>query len=172
MAKEFLPDPKAPVVKKSRGFPAKIPKAKTEEPAPDKTRTEINNRNRNFGKAIEREVAKRTGGERTPGSGAIKNSVKNLEGDVRIRDAENKRDIIVVECKGSSGLTTKGEKTFTLKKTVLDQMVKEAELTGCIGAVYLHFLQNEYTEDYCIIKSRHFYDLVNLARVGALYVNG
>lgn len=171
MAKEFIPDPKPLSTKKVKGAPS--PK-KEEAPTvvvADKTRTEINSRNRNFGKAVERAVAKKTGGTRTPGSGAIKNSVLNLEGDVRIRDSENKKDIIIVECKGSSGLTTKGDKTYTLKKSVLHQMIKEAELTGSIGVLYLHFLNEDYTEDYCIIKSNHFYDLVRLARIGATHDN-
>lgn len=157
------PDPKPEGGKKK----PKSSSAKSATKPAEKARAEINNRNRNFGKSIEREVAKRTGGERTPGSGAIKNSVKNLEGDVRVRDADNRRDIIVIECKGSSGLTPSGDKSFTLKKSVLEQMVNEAEIVGAIGALFIHWKHEEYDTDFVVIRSDHFYRLVELARKGA-----
>lgn len=148
----------------------KSKKAKAGEeakPTANPTRAEINNSNRNYGKSAERAVAKRTGGERTPGSGAIKNSVKQLEGDVRVRDSNNKRDAFVIECKTCSTLTPQGDHTFTLKRSVLDQMVDEADLSGAIGLVYLKWKGEKFDDDYVIFKAAHFYRFLEWAKVGA-----
>lgn len=136
-----------------------------------RSRADINNTNRQRGKTLEREVAKRTGGERTPGSGAIKNSVKNLEGDVRVRDADNRRDALVIECKSCSTLSPDGDHTFTLKRNVLEQATKEADLIGAIGLVYLHWVGANYNDDYVIFKAEHFYRWLDLARTGAAMEN-
>src|SRR4051812_31607432 len=114
MAKEFTPDPKpAPKTKKSSFSSKKLNKPMTTEEETDKpTRTEINARNRNFGKSVERSVAKLTGGDRVPASGAIKTSNLDLTGDVQVKDAAG-RPLIKIESKGTSALTPSGDKTFT-----------------------------------------------------------
>lgn len=142
-------------------------KPKKSSPGADKTRAEINNNNRNYGKSAERAVAKKTGGERTPGSGAIKNSVKQLEGDVRVRDAEGKRDVLVIECKTCATLTPQGDHTFTLKRSVLDQMVKEADIGGAVGLLYLKWKGAQFDDDYVIFKASHFYRFIEWAKAGA-----
>lgn len=167
----ITPDLKPVKVKKERWgakkpAAAKEPKLPTEE-VEKPTRTEINAQNRQFGKSVERQIAKIVGGVRTPGSGAIKNSILNLEGDIRVRDAGGKRDLAVLECKGTSGITPKGDKTFTLKKSVLDQAHREADLVKAIGAVWLHWKQGEYMDDYIIMRSSHFTRLLDYAKTGA-----
>lgn len=170
MAKDFLPDPKGePKKKKSGGSKAPSKAIQPRTNTPD--RTEQNRLNRNFGKATERAVAKRTGGHRTPGSGAIKGSVHQLEGDVQVRDADERRTILVIECKGCGTLTPRGEHSFTLPKKVLDQMVGEAEAQGAIGCVYLHWKGEKFEDDYVIFKSEHFFRLMELARLGASMEN-
>lgn len=141
------------------------------------TRKEQNNRNRNFGKDVERQVAKKTGGERTPGSGAFKFSNRNLTGDVQVND-ELGRGLCKIECKGVSIINAKGEKTFTLKKSVLDQAFQEADKQGEIGVVWIHFLNNNYDDDFVafvdeqgdayVTRSRHFVRLLDLAKLGAV----
>jgi hypothetical protein len=140
-------------------------------------RTQQNKRNRNYGKDVERSVAKKVGGERTPGSGAFKFSNRNLTGDVQVNDALG-RGLCKIECKGVSVISAKGEKTFTLKKSVLDQAFKEADVQGEIGVVWIHFLNNNYDEDFVafmdekgdayMIRSRHFVRLLDLAKLGAV----
>jgi hypothetical protein len=125
-----------------------------------------NNRNRNFGKAVERKVADLTGGHRTPMSGAIKHSNWNLTGDVEVKDASG-RDFLKIECKGTSTITPKGDKTFSLKKSVLDQAVKEAEDVGEIGVLYVHWANANYEhDDYVILKNAHFLRFLELAKIG------
>ena len=157
MSQYFNPVPKPESTKK---------KSKA-NPKADRSRAEINNANRQYGKRAEREVAKRTGGERTPGSGAIKNSNKQLEGDVRVRDAKNKRDAFVIECKTCATLTPAGDHSFTLKKSVLDQMVKEADMGGAVGLLYLKWKGAQFEDDYVIFKASHFYRFLDWAKVGA-----
>jgi hypothetical protein len=140
-------------------------------------RTQQNKRNRNYGKDVERSVAKKVGGERTPGSGAFKFSNRNLTGDVQVNDALG-RGLCKIECKGVSVISAKGEKTFTLKKSVLDQAFKEADVQGESGVVWIHFLNNNYDEDFVafmdekgdayMIRSRHFVRLLDLAKLGAV----
>lgn len=141
--------------------------ARTNLPDSPRDRTEQNRVNRGFGKSIEREVAKLTGGSRVPGSGAFKQSVHNLTGDVEIFDDQG-RVIMRVECKGTSAITPKGDKSFVLKKSVLDQAKKEAEATNVVGVVWVHWRDAEYKkDDYVIIPSAHFLQLVDWARTGA-----
>ena len=121
---------------------------------------------RDFGKRVEREVARRTGGERMPMSGAIKTSVRGLEGDVRVRDSTGQRDVFVIECKGAGQITPRGERTYVLKKSVLDQMVAEAERSGAIGLVYLHWKGNDFSDDYVIFRSEHFFRFLEAAKRG------
>ncbi len=125
-----------------------------------------NEMNRNFGKNVERAVAKITGGGRTPGSGAIKNSVLGLEGDVQVFYKDSRELLTLIECKGSSTITPAGDKTFTLKKSVLDQAKKEAEGLRAVAAVWVHWKSANYeTEDYVILPSQAFVQLLDLARM-------
>ncbi len=143
-------------------------------------RAAINNQNRRRGKEYERAVAKLVGGERTPGSGAFKNSNRNLTGDVQVNDALG-RGLCKIECKGVATISPKGAKTFTLKKTVLDQAFQEAKLQGEIGVVWIHFHGEDYLNDYVIltgdedkkemhgiIPARMFVDLLEKAKLGAV----
>lgn len=133
-----------------------------------RTRTEINNTNRKYGRSVEQQVAKLTGGERTPGSGAIKNSVKNLEGDVRIQIPDTNRDFVVIECKATSTITPSGDRSYTLKKSVLDQMMREAEISSnTVGLVFLKWKNLPYTDDFVIFSSRHFFRFLEWAKEGA-----
>lgn len=129
--------------------------------AVDAKRQRQNNINRNFGKSIERNVAKLTGGERVPMSGAIKNSVHNLEGDVQVRSPDGKKVLSLIECKGTSGITPKGEKVFSLQKKFLDQMKKEGRAMHALPVLWLHWREANYTEDdYVIIPSKDFLELL------------
>lgn len=142
------------------------------------TRKEQNERNRRFGKDVERQVAKHVGGERTPGSGAFKFSNRNLTGDVQVNDAMG-RGLCKIECKGVSIISAKGEKTFTLKKSVLDQAFQEADKQGELGVVWIHWLNGSYDNDDFVammddggdaylFRSRHFKRLIELAKLGAV----
>ena len=141
-------------------------------------RKEINERNRNFGKAVERNVAKLVGGERTPGSGAFKQSNRNLTGDVEVRDNAG-NGLAKIECKGVSVLTPSGEKQFALKKSVLDQTFKEARAVNEIPVLWIHWLDNQYIEDHAVIPgdpekgeahalipARYLVELIRLAQIG------
>lgn len=134
-------------------------------------RQKINNRNRNFGKAVERKVAELTGGDRVVASGAIKNSVWNLLGDVQVRKPDSVEVLALIECKGTSGITPKGDKTFTLKKSVLDQAKTEAEQLKAISVVWLHWLNASYeSDDYAIIPADSFLKLLELAKQAGLII--
>lgn len=161
----IFPAPK-PQSTKKKGGTKKAP-TKTTSPPLNRTRQEINATNRQRGKSAERQVAKRTGGSTTPLSGAIKNSVKGLEGDVRVRDESNSRDFLVIECKSASQLTPKGDKSFTVHQKVVRQMIDEAEKGGCLGTLYIHWVNGGFDEDLVMFKSSHFFELVRLARIGA-----
>src|SRR5688572_18171955 len=110
-----------------------------------------NNRNRNFGKSVERAVADLTGGARVPASGAIKTSTWGLVGDVQVKYDEGNQVLTLIECKGTSGITPKGGKTYTLKKDVLDQATKEAESLNAMGVVWVHWKNSNYTNDDYVI---------------------
>jgi hypothetical protein len=129
--------------------------------AVDEKRQRQNNINRNFGKAVERNVAKLTEGSRVPMSGAIKNSVHNLEGDVQVRSPDGKRVLALIECKGTAGISPKGDKVFSLKKSVLDQMKKEGRLQHALPATWIHWKDANYTQDdYVIIPAEDFLKLL------------
>lgn len=141
-------------------------------------RKEINARNRQFGKSVERNVAKLVGGERTPGSGAFKLSNRNLTGDVEVRDNAG-NPIAKFECKGVSTITPKGDKTFTLKKSVIDQTFKEAHVAHEIPVLWIHWFENNYIDDHVIIPgdkergeanallpARYLVELLRLAQIG------
>lgn len=126
----------------------------------DKRRRQ-NNINRNFGKSIERNVANLTGGDRVPMSGAIKNSVHNLEGDVQVRAPDGKKVLALIECKGTSGVTPKGDKIFSLQKKFLDQIKKEGRTMRALPVLWLHWRDANYAEDdYVIIPSKDFLELL------------
>jgi len=138
----------------------------------EEKRRRINNTNRARGKATEREVAKRMDGIVVPLSGAVKNSVMNLEGDVQIRDLENKDTLFVIECKNSSTLTPKGDRSFTLKRSVVEQAFDEAEIQHAIGILRIHWHALKYDDDIAIVKVGGPYgleEIVRLARLGKKY---
>lgn len=141
-------------------------------------RKEINARNRQFGKSVERNVAKLVGGERTPGSGAFKLSNRNLTGDVEVRDNAG-NGLAKFECKGVSVITPSGDKTFTMKKSVLDQAFSEAHAAHEIPIVFIHWFENDYLNDHAIvpgdaakreshglIPARYLVELIRLAQIG------
>lgn len=130
-------------------------------------RKAINKKNRDVGKRHEREIAKRTGGERVPMSGAIKNSVHHLEGDVKVRDSENKFDVVFIECKASAKIDVKGRKQLTMKLEDLQQMIQEAKISGCVGLISYHWVNNDYENDFIMCESSEFFRLIELARIGA-----
>lgn len=141
------------------------------------SRKEINQRNREFGKSIERNVAKLLEGERTPGSGAFKFSNRNLTGDVEVKDRGG-RDFLKVECKGTSVITPSGKRTYTLQKDVIDQTLSEAVAAGELPMLWIHWESAEYgLEDHVIVPGKegeaHWLipssmavELVRLARIG------
>lgn len=132
-----------------------------------RTRKQVNARNRRAGKAAEKKVAELTGGSRTPMSGAIKNSNWNLTGDVQVKDKAN-RGLMKIEVKTTSTITPAGDKTFTLKKSVLDQAIREADDAKEIGAVFIHWMNGSYEQDdYVILSSEHFLRLLELAKIGS-----
>jgi len=146
--------------------------------APDEAKAEAtrrSKRNRGFGKAVENAVATMYNGDVVPASGAIKTSVWNLLGDVQIRadKALDNQPFVVVECKGTSGITPAGDKTFTMKRSVVDQMVREAKSMKApgggrvIGALYVHWKNANYqTDDYVLLSSDDFGYLLDLAKTG------
>lgn len=131
-------------------------------------RRRINNTNRTRGKATEREVAKRMGGNVVPLSGAVKNSVMNLEGDVQIRDLRGKDVLFLIECKNTSKITTTGDRSFTVRKSVVEQAIDEAELQGAIGMVRVHWHALKYEDDICIMRMGGPYGAEELVRLAVL----
>lgn len=160
----FRPVPKPLGTKKkskSKGKATDKPNKSVDMDAVNEKRKRQNNINRNFGKSIERNVANVTGGVRVPMSGAIKNSVHNLEGDVQVRSPDNKKVLSLIECKGTSGINPKGEKVFNLQKKVLDQMKKEGQTQHALPVLWIHWRDANYTEDdYVIIPSKDFLQLL------------
>jgi len=76
---------------------------------------------------------------------------------------------LYVECKGTGALSPSGEHTFTLKRSVLDQMVRESTEQRQIGVLWLHWKHGNYLQDdYAIIESHHLAELVRLAKLGAV----
>lgn len=143
-----------------------------------RSRTEINARNREFGKSIERNVSKLwDDANRIPGSGAFKTSNLNLKGDVSVKDQGGRR-FVKIECKGSSVITPKGRRTFTLEKDVIDQTLNEALEVGELPMLWIHWENATYaTEDHVIVPGKegeaHWLipsslavELVRLAQIG------
>jgi len=143
-------------------------------------RKEINRLNRGFGKSVERAVAKLVGGERTPGSGAFKTSDRNLTGDVAVWDAEGV-GLAKIECKGTSTITPKGDKTFTMKKSVMYQTWFEAIAADELPILWVHWKNGDYLDDavmvvgdpatdevHPLVPARMFLELIRLAKLGAV----
>lgn len=102
-----------------------------------------------------------------PGSGAFKLSNKNLKGDIHVSDADG-HNFLYVECKGTGRLSPAGEHSFTLKRSVLEQMFRESTDQRQIGAVWIHWKHANYlADDFAILEARHFAELVRLAKLGA-----
>lgn len=118
---------------------------------------------RRAGDRVERLVAKELGEKRNVGSGAFKNTNKNLTGDLDIHD-NNGKAIIKLEVKYTGQIDTKGEKVYPLTTKVLEQMEKEAHDAGEIGALTLQFKGGKRYE---ILQHDDFLKLVELARLGS-----
>lgn len=114
------------------------------------------------GTRVEREVAKKLGEKRTVGSGAFKQSNKNLTGDIDIHDNEGK-PFVKLEVKYTGSVTTKGEKSYTLTTGVLDQMEKEAHEANELGALILQFKGGKR---YAIVSFDDFTKIIELAKLG------
>ena len=117
---------------------------------------------RRAGDRVERLVAKELGEKRNVGSGAFKQTNKNLTGDLDIRDNKG-REFIKLEIKYTGQVTTKGEKVYPLTTKVLEQMEREAHDAGEIGALTLQFKGGKRYE---ILTHQDFLKLVELARIG------
>ena len=93
---------------------------------------------RKAGERVEREVAKDLGAQRTVGSGAFKNSNKNLTGDVDVRDNEG-RDYVKLEIKMTGATNAEGDKVYSLKEKVLKQCADEAHAAGELAGLVVHY---------------------------------
>lgn len=95
-------------------------------------------------------------------------SNKNLKGDVHVPDLAGS-DFLYVECKGTGRIDPKGEHSFTLKRSVLEQMFRESNDQRQLGVVWLHWKHANYeADDYAIIEARDLVELVRLAKIGAV----
>ena len=116
---------------------------------------------------MEYTVSKLLGGERVPGSGAFKMSNKNLKGDIHVDDVDG-HPFLYVECKGTGRIDPKGEHSFVLKRSVLEQMFIESTEQRQLGVLWLHWKHANYeADDYAIIEARHLVELVRLAKLGS-----
>lgn len=168
--------------------PVSTKKAKAPKPAKSKTPTKVvntaavekreaeradmirerNNQNRARGKAAERSVAKLTGGEVVPLSGAAKYSSKNLLMDVQVKDAAKIRDLIAIEVKCTGNITPSGDRSFSMKQSVVKQMLQESAQMDMIGALFIHFVGMRFAEDDLVVQSGgDFIKTVDYARWGA-----
>lgn len=138
MAKEFLPDAK-PEPKKKGG---KSPQAS--------------------GRRVEKIVATKLGEKPTIGSGAFKQSNKNLTGDVDVRDNEG-RDYIKLEIKATSAVNAAGEKTYSLQEKVLKQMEEEAHANRELGALVIHYKNGK---QYVVMAFQDWSDMLADAKLG------
>lgn len=137
------------------GKPLSVPK-----PAPKGGK-----RPKDVGKRTESAIAKRVEGTRVPMSGAVKNSVHNLAGDVTVNDDKG-TPFLLFEIKASGVINTKGDKVYTLAKSVLQQMYTEAKTQQQLGAFRLHFLNDSYEEDWVIMRGDDFERILKLAKQG------
>lgn len=123
---------------------------------------------RRSGDRVEKIVARDLGEQRTVGSGAFKQSNKNLTGDIDIHDNEGKA-FVKLEVKYSGTVTTKGEKCYTLTTGVLEQMEKEAHEAGELGALIVQFKRGKR---YAIVSWDDFHRMVELAKLGQTVEKG
>jgi hypothetical protein len=123
------------------------------------------------GNRVEKIVARNLGGERTIGSGAFKNTNHNLTGDVEVYDNE-KQPFIKLEVKASGAITATGEKSFVMKRSVLDQMVQEADDAHELGAMFLHFKGQSVEDGFVIMVNRHWKEILELAKLGRTVLKG
>lgn len=130
------------------------------EPTPKKSKGGLSPRKK--GDRAELAIAKDFGERRTPGSGAFKNTNKNLEGDIDIRDNEGV-PFIKLEIKYTGQVDTTGAKSYNLTTKVLDQMEKEAVEAHELGALIIHYKGGK---KYAVIPYEHFKSLVELAKMG------
>jgi hypothetical protein len=117
------------------------------------------------GKRAEREVAKKLGGDRIPGSGALKKGPRDLTGDVQIPDADG-RPYIKAEVKVCGTLDALGRKSFRVTWEVVDQMIREAETAGQLGILDVHFKGESYGHDLIVMKAAHFQQFLEDAKAG------
>lgn len=155
MSRPISPAPKPEGGKKSK---TKAASKSVNTAAVDEKRRAQNHINRNFGKSVERKVAELTGGNRVPMSGAVKNSVMNLEGDVQVRTRDGKRVLALIECKGQS--PKDDAKSFQIKVSVLNQAKNEAALQHAIAAVWYHLKGENYDADWVMIPAPDFLRLL------------
>jgi hypothetical protein len=155
--------PKPPSTKKSKN---KATTKTVNQDAVNEKRRQQNHINRQAGKRAEQRVAKDLGGERTPLSGAVKYSNRNLTGDVEVRNAKG-RDFMKIEVKNTAQFTASGEKSFTIKLPVIEQCLKEAHEAHEIAAVAFTFKGDGRI--FYIFGGEDIRELVELAKLGALY---
>lgn len=120
---------------------------------------------RQSGNRVERLVAAHLGGKRIPGSGAIKNSNHNLEGDVMLKDDQD-RPFMKLEIKASGMISAKGEKSYNIKLPELQQMEREASNAHEKGAFVFHFKGEAIDNSWVIMSMAHFKELVDEAKLG------
>lgn len=114
------------------------------------------------GRRVEKIIADKLGEKRTVGSGAFKNTNKNLTGDVEVRDLDG-RDYIKLEVKTTGAVNAKGEKTYSLQEKVLLQMQQEAELAGELGALVIHYKNGQ---SYVLMPFPHWMSMLSDAKLG------
>lgn len=130
-------------------------------------RKRINKGNKKRGSDSERAIAKYLGGRRVPLSGAIKKGPYDLTGDVQVMHLNGARELLKLEVKTTSSVSPKGERSFVLKRSVLDQAEREAEEAGSIGALWIRWSGGALQKDHVVMSAAHFAELVELARLGA-----
>lgn len=114
------------------------------------------------GNRVEKKIADSLGEKRTVGSGAFKNTNKNLEGDVDIHDLEG-RAYVKLEIKMTGQQNTKGEKVYSLSEKVLKQMEEEAHRAGELGALVVHYKNGK---TYVVMPFDDWKILLNDAKLG------
>lgn len=114
------------------------------------------------GRRVERIVADKLGEKRTVGSGAYKNTNKNLTGDIEVRDNEG-RDYIKLEVKTTGAVNAAGDKTYSLQEKVLKQMEDEANAARELGALVIHYKNGK---SYVVMPFDHWKRLVDDAKLG------
>jgi hypothetical protein len=107
-------------------------------PKPEGKKKKGGNSPRKAGDRVERKIADTLGEKRNVGSGAFKQTNKNLTGDIDVRDNEG-RDYVKMEVKMTGQLNTKGEKVYSLQEKVLKQFVAEAHAAKELAALAVHY---------------------------------